>query len=138
MENKIKDYQTYLTIFKCKRIITCYITSNEIMKHFKIFHSYASEWWIQEFLNWGHGRKHCGLGIVFKLMPPLHIPLFFRLENKMHIVHIHCMMTISIMHFMQSKFTKTNQNFLSNKGACTWCARTRSFFGDTCVLIMEI
>ena len=39
---------------------------------------------------------------------------------------------------MQSKFTKTNQNFFSKRGACTWFARTRSSFGDTCVLIMEI
>lgn len=68
------------------------------MKHFKIFHSYASEWWIQEFLNWGHGRsKTLWSGDCFQIDAPLHIP---RLENKMHIVHIDCMMTISIMHFI--------------------------------------
>lgn len=58
-----------------------YITSNEIMKYFKIFHSYASEWWIQEFLNWGHDRsKTLWSGDCFQIDAPLHIPIFLWLE----------------------------------------------------------
>lgn len=77
-------------------------------------------------------------GLFSNWCPFTHTNIFVvRVENKMHIVHIDCMLTIIIMHFMQSKFIKTKQNFLSNRGACTWCARTRSSFGDTCVLIMD-
>ena len=51
-----------------------------------------------------------------------------RVKNKIHIVHIACLLQLKYMRVRQSKFTKTNTKICSNEGGGVQCAGPGSAF----------